>query len=209
MSQGHFKYYFKEKFDNENFFVNKSNEKAFKYIFQKNIVNNIFLYGPKKSGKSHLASIWQDKNNAIFYQNNLINILDQKKNVIIEDILTCKFPEDLFHIINHCQLYNLQILATSSIYLVDHIFEFEDLKSRLKSFNFIEIFEPDEEMCKMLMTKLFYEKQIIIKNKEIFDFIFNRVDRTYFDIFSIVKEIDSLSLKKKRQLTIPLIKEIL
>ena len=30
----------------------------------------------------------------------------------------------------------------------------------------------NSEMCKMLMTKLFSEKQIIIKNKEIFDFIF-------------------------------------
>ena len=64
-------------------------------------------------------------------------------------------------------------------------------------------------MCKMLMTKLFSDKQIIIKNKEIFDFIFNRVNRTYNDIFLFIEKIDSLSLEKKRQLTIPLIKEIL
>ena len=59
------------------------------------------------------------------------------------------------------------------------------------------------------MTKLFYEKQIIVKNKEIFDFILNRVNRTYNDIYNLVKKLDSLSLEKKRQLTIPLIKEIL
>ena len=64
-------------------------------------------------------------------------------------------------------------------------------------------------MCKMLMTKLFSDKQIIIKNKEIFDFIFNRVNRTYNDIYKFIEKIDSLSLEKKRQLTIPLIKEIL
>ena len=64
-------------------------------------------------------------------------------------------------------------------------------------------------MCKILMTKLFFEKQIIIRNKDIFDFIINRVSRTYQDIYLLVQKIDKLSLQKKRQLTIPLIKEIL
>ena len=64
-------------------------------------------------------------------------------------------------------------------------------------------------MCKIFLTKLFYEKQIIIKNKEIFDYIFLRVNRTYYDIYIIVEKLDKLSLEKKRQLTIPLIKEIL
>ena len=64
-------------------------------------------------------------------------------------------------------------------------------------------------MCKMLMTKLFSEKQIIIKNKEIFDYIFNRVNRTYADIYFLVEKLDKLSLEKKRQLTIPLIREII
>jgi chromosomal replication initiation ATPase DnaA len=68
---------------------------------------------------------------------------------------------------------------------------------------------PNDEMCKMYMTKLFLEKQIIIKNKEIFDYIFNRVNRTYINIYSVVEKIDNLSLEKKRQLTIPLIREIL
>ena len=84
-----------------------------------------------------------------------------------------------------------------------------DLISRLKSFYHIKIDQPDEEMCKIFLTKLFYEKQIIIKNKEIFDYIFVRVNRTYYDIYLIVEKLDKLSLEKKRQLTIPLIKEIL
>ena len=58
-------------------------------------------------------------------------------------------------------------------------------------------------------VKLFSDKQIIIKNKEIFDFIFNRVTRTYLDLYIFVEKLDKLSLEKKRQLTIPLIKEIL
>ena len=67
----------------------------------------------------------------------------------------------------------------------------------------------NSEMCKMLMVKLFSDKQIIIKNKEIFDFIFKRLSRTYLDIYIFVEKLDRLSLEKKRQLTIPLIKEII
>ena len=59
------------------------------------------------------------------------------------------------------------------------------------------------------MIKLFSDKQIIIKNKEIFDFIFKRLTRTHFDIYKFVEKLDRLSLEKKRQLTIPLIKEII
>ena len=85
----------------------------------------------------------------------------------------------------------------------------KDLQSRLKSFYHIKINIPDEEMCKMLMIKLFSEKQIIIKHKEIFQFIHKRLSRTYNDIYLFVQKIDNLSLEKKRQLTIPLIKEII
>ena len=59
------------------------------------------------------------------------------------------------------------------------------------------------------MTKLFSDKQIIIKNKDIFDYIFNRVNRSYIDLYLFVEKLDKLSLEKKRQLTIPLIKEII
>ena len=81
--------------------------------------------------------------------------------------------------------------------------------SRLREFFYLEIKNPDDEMCKIFMTKLFSDKQIIIKNKEIFKYIFNRVNRSYNDIYLLVEKIDKLSLDKKRQLTIPLIKEIL
>ena len=97
----------------------------------------------------------------------------------------------------------------SSIDLNTYDFKFNDLYSRLREFFYLEIQEPDEEMCKMLMVKLFLDKQIIIKNNEIFDFIFKRLNRTYLDINIFVKKLDKLSLEKKRQLTIPLIKELI
>ena len=51
--------------------------------------------------------------------------------------------------------------------------------------------------------------EFIINSNEIFEYILRRVDRSYQGINEIVKKLDILSLEKKRQLTIPLIKEIM
>ena len=209
ISQKYFNYHFSQQKDQENFFVNYTNQEAYNFSILKNFNNNIFLYGPHKSGKTHLINIWKEKNNALTYNDNFKEIISLKNNVAIDDALTSISEEKLFHIINHCKLFNLKIYLTSSIVLNNHKFTLKDLYSRLRAFYYINIEKPDDEMCKMFMTKLFYEKQIIIKNKEIFEYIFNRVSRSYNDIYLFVEKIDKLSLEKKRQLTIPLIREII
>ena len=60
--------YFNFKFKNEknelDFYINDTNFEAYDGII--NINNqNLFLLGPRKSGKSHIESIWLKKNNAI------------------------------------------------------------------------------------------------------------------------------------------------
>jgi len=207
--QQYFNYQFVEKKDEDNYFVNQTNREAFDVISDNNFDQNIFLFAPKKSGKSHLINIWKEKNNALIFYKNFSKIIKSNKNVAVDDTLLSRSEEELFHIINHCKLFNLKIFLTSSVDLNNLNFKLKDLYSRLRSFYYLKINKPDDEMCKMYMTKLFLEKQIIIKNKEIFDYIFNRVNRTYFNIYSVVEKIDNLSLEKKRQLTIPLIREIL
>ena len=204
-----FNYHFSFKKNHENYFVNQTNQKAYDLTVLEEFNQNIFLFGPKKSGKSHLVSLWKDKNNAIEYNNNLTKIIETNKNVVIDDLLSATSEENLFHLINHCKLNNLKVYFTSSIDINSYNFKFKDLYSRLKEFVYLEINSPDDEMCKMLLVKLFYDKQIIIKNNEIFDFIFNRLTRTYLDIYIFVEKLDKLSLIKKKRLTIPLIKEII
>ena len=43
----------------------------------------------------------------------------------------------------------------------------------------------------------------------IFEFLLKRVNRTYEEIYQIVEKMDTISLEKKRQLTIPLIRELI
>ena len=207
--QKFFNYQFSIKNNYEDFFVNQTNKKAYDLTILEKFDQNIFLFGPKKSGKSYLARLWKEKNNAILYNNNFSKIIEIKQNIVIDDLLGTSSDENLFHLINHCKLNNLKMYFVSSLDINSYDFKIKDLYSRLREFIYIEIKSPDDEMCKMLMVKLFSDRQIIIKNKEIFDFILRRLNRTYFDIYMFVEKLDRLSLEKKRQLTIPLIKEII
>ena len=134
-----FNYQFSSKNNHENYFVNMTNQKAYDLTILDNFNQNIFLFGPKKSGKSYLASLWKNKNNAILYNNNFSKIIETKKNVVIDDVLGKSSDENLFHLINHCKLNNLKIYFVSSININTYDFQFRDLHSRLREFIYLEI----------------------------------------------------------------------
>ena len=99
--------------------------------------------------------MWKYKNNAISFNNNFSEIIETKKNVVIDDLLGKSSDENIFHLINHCKLNHLKIYFVSSLDISVYDFKFKDLYSRLREFFYLEIKSPDEEMCKMLMVKLF------------------------------------------------------
>ncbi len=207
IKQKSFNYKFDHEFNEYNFFVNKTNNYAFKRLINNNSQLS-FLYGPKKSGKSYLSQIWLLKNNSIEFKKNFKILLENKRNVLIDNLLTFD-QEKIFHIVDYCILNNLKLLITSNIKINEIKFQFKDLSSRLKTFTNLEIYNPDDEMLLAVLTKQLIDKQFIINSSDIFEYILRRVDRSYKGINEIVNKLDILSLEKKRQLTIPLIKEIL
>ena len=200
-------YTFTDNMNEINFFVNKTNFHAFNRLINQESTF-AFLYGPKKSGKSFLSNIWKNKYNAIKLSNNFEELIKKKDNILIDDLYFFD-QEIIFHLVNYCILNNLRILITSPYKINDINFKFNDLPSRLKTFSFLEINKPDDEMLLTILTKLLVDKQFIVNSNDIFEYILRRVDRSYKGIYDIVNKLDILSLEKKRQLTIPLIKEIL
>ena len=209
MEQSFFNYNLRPNFSLNDFFVGSANIEAYNLLINTKKINNLFLIGPPKSGKTHLSFIWQKKFNGIIYNNNINQILENKSDIIIDNIFNNINEEEIFHIINHCSSVNCRILVTSNIGLNEYTFKLKDLSSRLKTFINVNIDLPDDELLVNLMTKLFHDKQIIVKNPEIFHYIINRVDRSYEKIFHLINKIDNLLMKKNKQLTIPIIKELI
>ena len=207
-NQNYFKYFFLKKNKDFNLYTNITNIDAFKGV--NNYKNDlIYLVGPTKSGKSSIAKIWQNKNNAVLYNNNISTILENKKNILIDDINKSSDQKKIFHLVNHAMLFKLKLLVTSKFEINELNFSLKDLNSRLKIFEYFKILNPDDDMLVQLLTKQLIKKQFIINSNEIFNYILRRVDRSYQGIYDIVNKLEDLSLEKKRQLTIPLIKEIL
>jgi len=210
MKQFFFNYHLYPNFSINDFFVGNSNLEAFNILITDNSINDkTILMGPEKSGKTHLSIIWQEKHNALKYNQNFKQIIEKKQNILIDDLFYNMNEEEIFHIINHCHFHNLKILITSSQLIGNYHFKLQDLSSRLKTFFSININLPDDELLINLMIKLFHDKQIIVKNPKLFNYIIKRVGRSYEKVFNLIDKIDKLLLQKNKQLTIPIIKELI
>ena len=99
--QKFFNYQFPKNQEGNNFFTNHTNQEAFDFSNMNDFEQNIFLYGQKKSGKTHLMNIWKERNNAIIFKNNFSSLLQSKSNIAIDDVLVSISEEKLFHLINH------------------------------------------------------------------------------------------------------------
>ena len=204
-----------QNFKDQDFYVSKSNEFAFKLLnswpkWEKNFVN---LIGEKFSGKTHLINIFLEKFKGIKIEANEIDNEFLKKikvfeNIIIEN-LNDKIDENLlFTLLNIIDQDNKYIILTSKNPIVDYSFKLNDLNSRSKNFLLCNIEKPGDDLMFALILKNLSDRQISI-DKKLIDFIIKRIDRSYSKIFDFIYKVDELSLKKKKPINFKIIKDIL
>ena len=206
---------YEQNFRDQDFYVSKSNEFAFKLLnswpkWEKNFVN---LIGEKFSGKTHLVNIFLQKFKGIKIKSNRINNETFKEikvyeNIIIED-LNEKLDENLlFTLLNIIEQDNKYLIITSIKPIVNFSFELDDLNSRAKNFLLSNIEKPEDDLMFALILKNLSDRQISI-DKKLIDFIIKRIDRSYGKIFEFIYKIDEISLKRKKPIDFKIIKEAL
>jgi len=204
-----------QNFKDQDFYVSKSNEFAFKLLnswpkWERNFVN---LIGEKFSGKTHLINIFLKKFKGIKIEANEIDNEFLKKikvfeNIIIEN-LNDKIDENLlFTLLNIIDQDNKYIILTSKNPIVDYSFKLNDLNSRSKNFLLCNIEKPGDDLMFALILKNLSDRQISI-DKKLIDFIIKRIDRSYGKIFDFIYKIDKISLKRKKPIDFKIIKEAL
>ena len=204
-----------QNFQDQDFYVSKSNEFSFKLLnswpkWERNFVN---LIGEKFSGKTHLVNIFLHKFKGIKIEANEINNEFLKKikvfqNIIIEN-LNEKIDENLlFTLLNIIDQDNKYIILTSKNPIVDYSFKLNDLNSRSKNFLLCNIEKPGDDLMFALILKNLSDRQISI-DKKLVDFIIKRIDRSYGKIFDFIYKIDKISLKRKKPIDFKIIKEAL
>ena len=209
------KFDYDKNFENENFFLSKSNKYVFDFLntwpkWEKNFVNVI---GEKLSGKTHLMNIFLQKNKGIKLEAKSLNDDDLKKikiyeNVILENLSSEVDEKLLYSLFNLIEQDNKFIIITSTRPIVNIIFNLKDLKSRTKNFILLNIEKPDDELIFAIILKNLSDRQISLDDKFI-EFIIKRIERSYSKIYDFIYKIDQLSLKKKKSIDFKIIKEVL
>ena len=204
-----------ESFDENDYYVSKSNFFAFNLIqswpkWEKKILN---ISGEKFSGKTHLAKIFQFKSKALYLTKKNINEQIFKKIKLYECIIIDDFDkiEDenlLYSLFNFVYQDNKYLLILSEKEINKINFKLNDLNSRVKNCIFAKINNPEDDLIFAIILKNFSDRQIKLE-KKIVEFIIKRIERSYGKIYEFIYKVDELSLKKKKPINLKTIREIL
>ena len=216
MSQLVFKFPFKTKYYEQDYYVSSNNFSAYRLIeswpnWPGKWVN---IFGPKGCGKTHLSNILKKKIN-------LIHIIDaknvdnetiskfEKLDCLIIDNYEKNIDEKMFYsLLNQSKQSDSYLLVNSILPLGNIKFDLKDLRSRTESFIDLGIELPTDDLLRVIISKSFSDKQIEITPK-ISEYIIKNIERSYEKVFKFVKEIDDLSLSSGKSININLIKKVL
>ena len=216
MSQLIFKFPFKTKYYEQDFYVSQNNFSAYKLI--ENWPNwtskwlNVF--GVAGSGKTHLSKILEKKIKKVkIIDANDINNLEienlEKVECLIIDNYNMNIDQNLFYsLLNQSKQLEKFILINSNKPLNQFKFKLVDLESRIKSFLLIGIGLPTDDLLQVIISKSFSDKQINLDPK-ISKFIIKNIERSYDKVFKFLKDIDELSLSSGKSINIKIIKKVL
>ena len=216
MSQLVFKFPFKTKYYEQDYYVSSNNFSAYRLIeswpnWPGKWVN---IFGPKGCGKTHLSNILKKKIN-------LIHVIDAKKvnnetiskfeklDCLIIDNYEKNIDEKIFYsLLNQSKQSDSYLLVNSILPLGNIKFDLKDLRSRTESFINLGIELPTDDLLRVIISKSFSDKQIEITPK-ISEYIIKNIERSYEKVFKFIKEIDDLSLSSGKSININLIKKVL
>ena len=216
MSQLVFKFPFKTKYYEQDFYVSSNNFSAYKLIESWPTWPGKWLniFGATGSGKTHLSKILQkkiEKIKLIKAENVNNKILEELNEIdcLIIDNYQNNIDEKLFYsILNQSNQLENYIVINSIPSIKELSLGLKDLQSRLNSFIFIGIELPTDDLLQVIITKSLSDKQINL-NPKISEFIIKNVERSYEKMFKLLKDIDELSLSSGKSININLIKKVL
>ena len=173
----------------------------------------VILAGPVGSGKSHIGAIWANKSSARCLSMNALHKLgedrDNQRPLLLEDAMINGIDEtELFHVINAKRAVNAALVITSRSWPSAWGIELDDLSSRLRAAQLVEIGEPDDELLRKVLFKLFADRQLAIE-PALIDYLVVRMERSLDAAHKIVERLDAMALAQKRKITRQLAGEVL
>lgn len=169
----------------------------------------VVLAGPIGSGKTHIASVWAGETGAICTsaadfencENDLIAAAGNGKNILIEDMGSDFANEKgLFHLLNTVREAGSYCMITSRTWPREWDISLPDLRSRLTAAQLVELQEPDDELLRQVMIKLFADRQLSVETGVV-DYCVLRMERSLESASRLVGKIDRMALAEKKTIS--------
>lgn len=173
----------------------------------------VLLAGPVGAGKTHLVSIWQQSSNATVVPARSLAGRDlmalvRAGPVALEDAHAGIDEAALFHLLNAARDAGTQVLITSRTWPSAWNLSVPDLASRLRLATPVEVAEPDDDLLRRVLVKLFADRQLAV-DLPVIEYLVVRMERSLEAANTIVERLDREALAARRRITRPMAAAVL
>lgn len=178
----------------------------------------LILHGPAASGKTHLASVWQEKSGAAMIRPEMLIDKSAQDLYALGDALVLDGLDPwlgdrdaettLFHLYNMLKESQRSILITMRMSPAYAEFTIADLSSRLRAAPAVAIHAPDDMLLGSVLIKLFSDRQLSVSN-DVISYILPRMERSFAAARAIVERADKKALSEKRGISVPLLRKVM
>ncbi len=201
--------------DRGDFFVSEVNRLALARLEETATWPNgkLVLVGPDSAGKTHLAHIWAEQEDARLIQPPNLERLDIgsiEESVVLDDAdkIESSAERALLHLHNQVAASGHCLLLTARRAPRYWKVGLPDLRSRMEATDVIRIDAPDEALLAAVLMKLFADRQNAVTPSAI-SWLTRHMDRSFAEAQRIVAAIDARALAERRKVTRDLAAEVL
>ncbi|MEQ9643702.1 MAG: DnaA/Hda family protein [Alphaproteobacteria bacterium] len=171
------------------------------------------IHGPPACGKSHLATVWQLRADAVPVGDvaALVEASDLPPALLLEaadDYLASAEPAPLFHLYNRLAETGGHLLLTARTAPSRWTIDLPDLRSRLVAAPAVAIGAPDDDLLAALLAKLFADRQLKVSD-DVISYLLPRIDRSFATARRLVDRLDAAALRARAPVTVPLARRVL
>ena len=177
----------------------------------------LVIFGPAGSGKTHLAQVFFFQSGARAITSAELRRLDPS--ALVGDSAACLLEnaegvlaeggeEPLLHLYNYVQETGRHMMLTAKLPAARWNFGLDDLASRLKAAPQAGIGPPDDGLIAAVLVKQFADRQLKVDD-DVITYMLRRIERSFAAARSVVGAIDDLSLAERRNITVPLVRQVL
>ena len=181
---------------------------------------NIFVYGDKGFGKSHLLqgviieglkqdqkSVYLDLNDDI--SPDIFELISDFQIIALDNVDQCNQDNEkyIFDLINKLHSTNQMIIFSSRV-KPEGLSVFNDLKTRLSLASIYSLNRLDDHEIQHVIRRKLINKSLKV-DQRVIDYLIKNQTRDLKKIVEIIDKLDTFSLEKKRGITVPLVRQML